>query len=40
MVPITSDLDGYRAFWLPVVVGAAVWGVSMLVLLTLIWKKN
>lgn len=34
-VPITSDLGGYIGFWLPVVLGCAVWGLAVLWLL---WK--
>ncbi len=38
-VPITSDLDGYVRFWRLVVAGCTVWGVAVLVLLVLIWRK-
>lgn len=30
-VPITSDLGGYVAFWLPVVIGCGLWAAAMLV---------
>jgi len=43
MVPVTSDLDGYRRFWLPVAAGAFVTMVVVILELGLIayllWRR-
>jgi hypothetical protein len=38
-VPITDDISGYIRFWRLVVAGCALWGMAVLVLLVLIWRK-
>ncbi len=38
-VPIVADLDGYLRFWRAVVGGCAVWGMAVIVLLILIYRK-
>ena len=43
MVPITSDLAGYATFWeawlIRIACGAGVFGVTVIVLLYLIYRK-
>lgn len=43
MVPITADLAGYASFWqrwlVGLTIGSGVFGVVVVVLLVLIWRK-